>query len=182
MLIPNIPHPRFESIKRLSRGMVITEKIDGSNALVYVDDHGLVYAGSRNRWLTVEQDNFGFARWVSENEDQLRELGPGLHYGEWWGLGIQRGYGLTEKRFSLFNVGRWNPENVPACCHVVPVLYEGLFDTRTATRVLHELGEGGSVAAPGFSNPEGIVVFHEHSRTLFKKTLDDNDQHKFRGS
>ena len=52
---------------------------------------------------------FGFARWVETNRERLITLlGPGLHFGEWWGSGIQRGYGLTkgDKRFSLFNVER----------------------------------------------------------------------------
>ena len=34
-------------------------------------------------------------------------LVPGRHFGEWWGSGIQRGYGLDEKTFSLFNAYRW---------------------------------------------------------------------------
>jgi hypothetical protein len=79
---------------------------------------------SRSRWITPDDDNFGFAAWVEANRDELLTLGPGRHFGEWWGSGIQRGYGLPkgEKRFSLFNVSRWG-ESRPACCHVVPVLY-----------------------------------------------------------
>ncbi|HLE80817.1 MAG TPA: RNA ligase family protein, partial [Dehalococcoidia bacterium] len=96
----------FGKIYRLSRDCIITEKIDGTNAQVVVLEDGRVLAGSRNRWITPEADNFGFARWVKEHEEELRSLGPGRHYGEWWGSGIQRGYGLKEKRFSLFNVSR----------------------------------------------------------------------------
>ena len=83
----------FPSIPRLKRNCVISEKIDGSDAQVYVGEDGLVLAGSRNRWLTVESDNFGFAAWVKAHEDELRTgLGPGRHFGEWWGAGIQRPY------------------------------------------------------------------------------------------
>ena len=41
--------------------------------------------------------------------------------------------------------------------------------------MLHFLKETGSVAAPGFMKPEGIVIFHGPSRALFKMTLDNND-------
>src|SRR5687767_1693749 len=81
----------FPSISRLSRDIVVTEKLDGTNAQIHITQDGRVLAGSRNRWITPEADNFGFARWVAAHEDELRALGPGSHYGEWWGQGIQRG-------------------------------------------------------------------------------------------
>lgn len=173
----------FEPISRLKRGCVITEKIDGTNALVHVSDDGTtVMAGSRSRWITPAADNFGFATWVADHADELRSLGPGYHYGEWWGAGIQRRYGLKEKRFSLFNVGRWgaggkDETKRPACCHVVPVLYRGAFDLHNIEVVAAELKRQGSMAAPGFMDPEGIVVYHEAARALFKFTL-DGDGHK----
>jgi hypothetical protein len=181
----------FPSIARLSRDMIVTEKLDGTNAQVYITEDGQVFAGSRNRWLTPEQDNFGFARWVKENEDALRALGPGAHFGEWFGQGIQRGYGLTEKRFALFNTWRWRSPNnelpkpdgdtrcyqVPVC-HVVPVLLRHTFDTSKVDECLWTLQRLGSAAVLGFAKPEGVVVFHEKSGTLFKKTLDKHDGHK----
>lgn len=72
----------FDKIPRLKRGCVITEKIDGTNAQVVVGEDGSVRAGSRKRWITPEDDNFGFAAWVRRNEEELRELGPGQHFGE----------------------------------------------------------------------------------------------------
>ena len=175
-------HPAFEgfpSITRLSRECVVTEKLDGTNAQIVIDEAGNVFAGSRSRWITPEDDNYGFARWVKEHEDELRVgLGIGQHFGEWWGAGIQRRYGLSEKRFSLFNSSRWTDDVRPACCHVVPVLFTGMFDTRTIDNVLALLQERGSSAAPDFMNPEGIVIYHTPSRQLFKKTLDKNDGHK----
>lgn len=186
------PFVEFASISRLSRDMVVTEKIDGTNAQVTVLEDGRLLAGSRNRWITPEQDNFGFARWVAEHADELRSgLGVGSHYGEWWGSGIQRRYGLDEKRFSLFNVSRWTCSNNVAekadgdtrcievpCCHVVPVLYRGMFDTSKVDECLYTLQRLGSATALGFMKPEGVVVYHAASRTLFKKTLDKNDGHK----
>jgi hypothetical protein len=186
------PFQEFASISRLSRDMIVTEKLDGTNAQVMITEEGRVFAGSRNRWVTPDADNFGFARWVAEHEAELRDgLGVGSHYGEWWGAGIQRRYGLAEKRFSLFNVGRWHSVlndlgdegsstrcvECPAC-HVVPVLARHTFDTSLVDTKLMRLAALGSVAAPGFMQPEGVVVYHVPSRTLFKKTLDKNDGHK----
>ena len=161
-------------IARLSRNMVVTEKIDGTNASVFVTDGGAVVAASRNRWITPENDNFGFARWVKEHEDELRVgLGPGHHFGEWWGPGIQRGYGMAEKRFSLFNARRWGNDGTrPPCCHVVPVLRVWTFDTAVVDECLAELVRDGSKASPGFMRPEGVVVFHVHGNVMFKKTIE----------
>ncbi len=170
----------FPKIARLSRDMVITEKLDGTNASVWIGEDGTMRFGSRTRWITPEADNYGFARWATEHRDELLALGPGHHFGEWWGQGIQRKYGLTEKRFSLFNVGRWNDENRPACCHVVPVLYEGNFCTEAVHDAMGALALEGSRASPGFMKPEGVVVWHSAARVLFKKTFEKDDAGKGR--
>src|SRR5687767_11177216 len=97
----------FQKIARLNRAVIVTEKIDGTNGCVVVSEDGLtVTAQSRSTIITPQNDNFGFAKWVQDNAEELKQLGPGYHYGEWWGCGIQRKYGLDEKRFSLFNVSR----------------------------------------------------------------------------
>jgi hypothetical protein len=187
----------FQKIGRLSRDMVITEKLDGTNAQVMIrvlpDDevmptdtpltavHGnlLFYAGSRTRWITPADDNFGFARWVADNTAELAKLGEGRHFGEWWGQGIQRKYGMKEKRWSLFNIRKWSDEAVrPACCHVVPVLYRGDFNTNDVYLTMSRLADSGSIAAPGFMNPEGVVIFHTQSGALFKKTFERDDAGK----
>lgn len=201
-------YPAFGKIPRLFRDIVITEKIDGTNGLIAVypntvdfvpDEPGMVAvggqdgenyiirAGSRNRWLSVTQDNFGFAAWVDTNAEALVDLGPGLHYGEWWGSGIQRGYGLTkgEKRFSLFNTSRWG-DNLPSVLGlgVVPKLYEGpntpesIFNESPVEAALYRLEGDGSFAAPGFMRPEGIIVYHTAARTYSKVTLDNDGKPK----
>lgn len=172
----------FAKMARLSRGCVITEKLDGTNAQIFIEDDGVtMHVGSRNRWITPDDDNYGFARWAADHRDELLTLGPGRHFGEWWGSGIQRRYGLTggDKRFSLFNTGRWltNPDK-PACCHVVPMLYAGVFTDTAVESAIAALASGGSVAAPGFMDPEGVVVFHSASRTLFKKTIKNDSEPK----
>lgn len=168
----------FPKIPRLFRDIVITEKIDGTNAAVGITEDGAVYAQSRNRIITPDKDNFGFAKWVEANAGRLHDLlGPGLHFGEWWGSGIQRGYRAPAgaKYFSLFNTHRWGEElgqNYGADIGTVPVLYEGPFDHDAIQRALWGLRVFGSVAAPGFDNPEGIVIYHRAANTLFKVTLE----------
>ena len=187
----------FPKMARLSREVIITEKIDGTNAQVCIGEDGSIRAGSRARWITPQDDNYGFAAWVEAHRDELLALGPGRHFGEWWGAGIQRRYGLTEKRWSLFNVQRWalhgtapktyptadprvtrTQEVLPACCGLVPVLYQGPFQTQDVEEVLHSLRMLGSAAAPGFMDPEGVVVFHTAGNVGFKKTVDREGEPK----
>jgi hypothetical protein len=192
----------FPKIARLSRECIITEKIDGTNGQVYIGEDGTFLVGSRSRWITPETDNHGFARWAYDHKDELA-LGPGRHFGEWWGSGIQRGYGLPkgEKRWSLFNVSRWclygtEPQQIPTgdpritkmqdvlppCCGLVPVLYRGLFTTQAVEAAIQMLKTSGSLAAPGFMKPEGVVVYHLAGNVGFKKTLEHDDVPKSMGA
>jgi RNA ligase len=196
----------FPKISRARREVICTEKIDGTNAQIFVvkaseaiqtggeaslipfrigmvnskDTLYDLFAGSRNRWITPAGDNYGFARWALEHAQELVDgLGEGHHYGEWWGNGIQRRYDLPEKRFSLFNVTRWTAEH-PACCHVVPILHQGTAEEgfSAVDVALDRLRKEGSLAAPGYMNPEGVVAFHTASGYLFKATLEKDDQPK----
>lgn len=201
----------FPKIARLTRDCVITEKIDGTNAQVHIIQereflqmdvsagyaigpeaiNGVAFwlmAGSRTRYINPDQDNHGFAAWVWTHAPELFALGEGRHYGEWWGSGVQRGYGLTkgEKRWSLFNVARWADDrdrekftvDRPACCSVVPVLYSGGFSTEVVGTQIERLRTLGSVASPGFTKPEGVIVWHEAARVMFKKTLEKDAEGK----
>jgi hypothetical protein len=199
-----ITFQEFPKIPRLRRELVITEKLDGTNAAIQIapieesteqnpfielvpnmkDQHGVslgrygIWAQSRKQFITPEKDNYGFAGWVKRNAEELSRLGPGIHYGEWWGSGIQRRYDLAEKRFSLFNVQRWHAENPPpACCHVVPVVARDARDNIIQEALVH-LKVYGSVAAPGFTKPEGIIVWHSAARSYFKVLLENDDTPK----
>lgn len=192
-----VPYPKTP---RLKRDIVITEKIDGSNAQVVItkessgsrpeldlnvvafkydgDDNTLVMrAGSRNRWVAPGKstDNFGFAGWVEQHADDLFSLGEGQHFGEWWGQGIARGYNQDRKRFSLFNTARWGKHNpsTPACCDVVPLL--GVCGLHQVDEALAALRTMGSFASPGFMNPEGIIAYHTASKQSFKVLLENDE-------
>ncbi len=195
----SIEFQEFPKIARLSREVIITEKIDGTNGCIYFTEDGTMLVGSRTRWITPANDNHGFAKWAYDHEEELRTgLGAGRHFGEWWGSGIQRGYGLpkSEKRFSLFDTIRWcrhdeEPQRIetqdsrvekfqqqlPECCDLVPVLWNGTFNTEFIESCLQVLQSYGSHAAPGYLQPEGIVVYHIAGNVMFKKTL-GNDGHK----
>jgi hypothetical protein len=196
---------KFSKIPRLNKEVVITEKLDGTNAQINIvhvhqadqgtvdaaaahpttlgfwgngSDIQVMMAGSRNRYLTLDDDNFGFAHWVEENAVELFKFGPGRHFGEWWGQGIQRTYGLEEKRFSMFNP-RWADQG-PDCVSTVPVLLTSGDISSAAAYGMSKLATEGSHAAPGFMNPEGIIVYHSGSRQLFKQTF-EYDEGKWGG-
>jgi hypothetical protein len=184
----------FPKMARLSREIIVTEKIDGTNAQICIDAieldeqnipagsiiferDGAAYAmrvGSRRRWITPSDDNFGFAAWAWDNVKELGKLGPGVHFGEWWGQGIQRNYGMDKKVFSLFNVDRWGHTR-PECCELVPVLYRGMFCEPVIYDCLDKLEMYGSEASHGFMDPEGIIVWHTAANIGFKKTIKDDD-------
>lgn len=188
----------FQKIPRLHGNVHVSEKLDGTNACFEYaaiphsglkDAAYLVGACSRNRRLFElvlghdglpigapvwdgKGDNAGFGAWVLANLDGLRRLGYGRHFGEWYGQGIQRTYGLDHKRFALFRAPKHGvPEGCPVS--VVPELdVWGEFDTGRLALLMAELRLSGSHAAPGYMNPEGIVIFHARSGQLFKYTYE----------
>lgn len=196
---------------RLYRDIVVSEKIDGTNSGIHVvpydttvghesNDDFLVaevdlettpnlryalYAQSRKRLIRPGKgtDNYGFAEWVRNNAEELVcLLGAGVHFGEWWGVGIQRNYGVGNRRFSLFNTSKW--ENLDVVLgdipvRSVPVLYRGVFSDREIKGSLADLAQNGSWAAPGFDNPEGVCVWHSQTRNVYKVTLDNEDTSKW---
>jgi hypothetical protein len=180
---------KFPSMARFNKRVIVTEKLDGSNAQIYIGEDGEFLVGSRNKWITESDDNYGFAKWAHDHKEELLTLGPGRHFGEWWGQGIQRRYGIDRKVFSLFNAVRWaknspktipteDPrivkiqEVVPECCDVVPVLWEGSFEDLNIQSIMESLRVAGSLAAPGFMKPEGVIVFHIAANVGFKKTFE----------
>ena len=72
-------------------------------------------------------------------------------------------------------------ENRPACCHVVPVLARGMDIREVVEKALQRLRDEGSVVAPGFDKPEGIVAFHTASGHLYKVTLEKDESPKGAG-
>jgi hypothetical protein len=198
---PKIPRWTNESI-------TITEKIDGTNAAViilpYSPDHEpLIQDGyacalghdepdmpaelrtfavqSRKRFIKPgkDTDNAGFAAWAWERRaDLVTELGYGKHFGEWWGRGIQRGYDMPGKQFSLFRPWRYEDGERDFGIEglgVVPTLYRGGAEgLLTTSIILATLETDGSKAAPGYMRPEGIIIQGALTGSTYKAfTWDD---------
>jgi len=144
--------------------VVVTEKIDGTNACIIIEDGHITGIQSRKRMITPSDDNYGFANWVIENKDELLGLGDGYHYGEWAGEGIQRNpLGMEGKNFFLFNTFRWGEHNPPpAICKIVPIIYDGEYEPDTISRCMEKLSGTGS---------EGVVAYFCRSRTYEKHTF-----------
>lgn len=192
----------FPKMARWSRDIIVTEKLDGTNGQILIelydedkwiggpplgtyDVNGVsydVWVGSKNRWIYPggSRDNYGFAQWVSDNlGDLVHTLGEGRHFGEWWGRGIQRGYGIDRKQFSLFNVTRWHDLPVSgALVNRVPILYQGPNEPKVIDNALLVLKTVGSQAAPGYMNPEGVVWWHTAANIGFKKTFENDEKGK----
>lgn len=203
----DLSHKKWPKIPRLFRDCEITEKIDGTNAVVLLTDgqelsdpdtalpgftkNGTpdievpgtgpphkaryIFVGSRRRWLTKDEDNFGFWQWVADRAEQFHETLPnGRYYGEFWGHGIQRGYDMPngERRLALFDTSL-EEQPLPEGVDTVPVLYYTEFSTLAVENTLWELQQYGSRLVPGYNQPEGVVVRHIQSGHRFKVTLDE---------
>ncbi len=151
--------PRFEN-----EVYEYTEKIDGTNACFYLAEDGSFHCQSRTRIITPEDDNFGFATWCHRNINELRKLHPGYHFGEWWGSGIQRNYGLSEKRFSLFFYRGELPTDIVDRVPVLPV--------SSPEEAKDWLRRNGSKAVPGWMKPEGAVVYSRLTNQRYKIIID----------
>lgn len=215
MPAPELEFTEWPKTYRVNRDVVVTEKIDGTNAAVrvvygpavdllsnandgdrfyehvVVDLDGVKYlvgAQSRKKIITPEKDNFGFANFVFDNaRNFVLALGEGVHFGEWYGTGIQRGYGLSEKRFMLFNTTRWGkPETreylyglFNGRVNVATVLYEGPFNTDRINTIVDVLRERGSAhEAHSFQPAEGVVVYHTQAHWNLKVTTESDEQPK----
>ena len=164
----------FKAWEKIPRGknekFVITEKMDGTNACVIIQDDKLVGCQSKKRLITVNDDNYGFARWCEENKEDLEQLGDGYHFGEWVGLGIEKNpHKFDRKRFFLFNTGRWSngSPSLPTCCDVVPVLFYGDATVKNIQKTMELLktnSENNYIS-------EGIICYYLFARRYEKYTF-----------
>lgn len=173
----------FPEIKKLgSTEFSVTQKIHGTNAQVMIypkkmernvdAGNGQGYTeivetgemellvGSRTRWIVPGDDNYGFAAFVYANKQEfIDKLGPGQHFGEWAGPGINSGEGLSQKTFILFDYWKFPSERpLPPQTATVPVLYSGSFDLSQVEKCMEDLKTNGSRLVAGFMRSEGVVV------------------------
>lgn len=162
-----IAWPKIPRVK--DNVVTITEKIDGTNACVIIQNGEIIGCQSRKRIIKVGDDNYGFAAWVDRNKEDLALLGDGHHYGEWAGPGIQGNpHALEARTFFLFNSYRWAHER-PTLCAVVPVLYQGFLHADTLDTVMTDLAASAKEAN---YKPEGVIIYHHDTRSYSKATFE----------
>jgi hypothetical protein len=149
-----------------------------------------VWVQNRERMVTPDQrDVQGVAAWVKAHAGAIAEtLGPGIHFGEWWGYKICRGYGLPagDRRFSLFNTARWgfiDGTQVPSL-YTVPVLWEGPLEDNwnTVREQMDKLHEQGSSAVPGYRYPAGVLLYHASADAMMRHVFKGEERRRPRRS
>lgn len=103
-----------------------TVKLHGTNAAIVINKEGQWWCQSRERIITPENDNAGFAAWAYGNKKQWDEVAKNMAcacgvekdeyvqiYGEWCGGNIQESVGLQylPKQFVVFDVRFSKQEN-----------------------------------------------------------------------
>lgn len=192
--------PKTKHVDKVLGSVVVTEKIDGTNACLVFDADGKMFAQSRNRIITPATDNQGFARWAYHHQEELFHiLGEGRHFGEWWGKGLHRGYDMPHSVFSIFNVGRFyksepgDPLNSMSTraatssifdqVSAVPHIFTGEYNSPEMNAAIAELANGKSKAAAAYNveynNPEGVCFFFREFDKVAKLVFANPGKHKW---
>ena len=192
------PWPKTKHIDKCMTVMV-TEKIDGTNACIVFEEDGTMFVQSRNRIITPSQDNAGFAKWAQQHRDELFHiLGTGRHYGEWWGKGIGRKYDMQHNVFSLFNVNKFykteadgldsmstraGETSIDEQISAVPKVYYGDYGSIEMVNAIENLRLGASLAAKEhgitYANPEGVCIYFREFDKVAKLVFAHPGKHKW---
>lgn len=156
----------------------IFPKIDGTNASVWIKD-GEIQAGSRNRHLSLDNDNAGFLQWALSQQNILLFLQAHKDlrlYGEWLVRHTLRTYNDSAwNKFYVFDVvdnsGNYLPydtyskllseyeiEYIPPICKIINPSYE---------RILGLLDKNTYLIKDGQGTGEGIVVKNYEYKNKF---------------
>lgn len=158
-------YQRYPHLFTPGEEVVITEKIDGTNAR-YMWHDGKMFVGSRNRWLKPDSKNL----WTrilngSHSIEQLcREHPNHILYGEIFGPVQALRYDRTEPEFAAFALyncmnGEYMSDPdfwkyaLDFGCNITPGIYAGPFDPE----MLATFTEGDSLLAPNHMR-EGVVI------------------------
>lgn len=147
----------------------IFPKVDGTNAHTWVE--GEIKAGSRKRVLSLEEDNAGFCKFVTDNSDKFKvlfEMLPeGAHvYGEWLVPHSLQTYRDTAWRdFYVFDVrvgdrhlhyNDYQPYVVAAGLNYIPPLR--IIRNPTIDNIHSVLDENNYLIRDGAGVGEGVVI------------------------
>jgi hypothetical protein len=156
----------------------IFPKIDGTNASAWMGEDG-IEGGSRNRKLSLDNDNAGFYNWLVKQDNISGftfDTGYRL-YGEWLVPHSLKTYvDSAWKRFYIFDVyddknekfisydkyhpilEEYNIDYVPTICTIRNPKYESL---------LRELNNNNFLIQDGCGNGEGIVIKNYNYENIF---------------
>lgn len=146
----------------------IFPKIDGTNSQLWINENSL-YAGSRNRELSIDNDNAGFMAWAVKQTNIIDFFCkyPNLRlYGEWLVPHTLKTYQKTAwNNFYVFDVidgenylpyetykvmlDEFDIEYIPPICKVENPTYE---------RLIAQLEKNGYLIEDGNGTGEGIVI------------------------
>lgn len=175
----------------------IFPKLDGTNASAWIDvDTGQVSGGSRNRLLSLDNDNAGFLAWLIEQQNWVKALSenPDLRfYGEWLVPHSLKTYRDDAwRRFYVFDVmradGTFMPyetykeicdayclDYIPCTCKAKNPTYEVLHEETLRNKYMLQEnsghGEGVVIKNYGWQNKFGRVTWAKLITNTFK------DQH-----
>lgn len=178
----------------------VQEKIDGANASIWMDDHGVIQCGSRNRHL-IDDDFNGFVKYVKNHSGINNFLESHYNltlYGEWLVQHTVQYSDKAYKKFYLFDVlcsssgGFADPVEVESIAgrygiNCVPTF--GKFDNPSTDQIiamvgksqLSTKGEGVVIKNMEFVNKFCDLVYAKVVSADFKEmnllAFEDNDKH-----
>lgn len=163
--------------------IIISEKMDGTNGCFIIKNGEVVGCQSRNRLLSINDDNMGFAKWVDQNKNTLKIFPDGYYYGEWCGPGIQKNpHNLDEKTFFMFPTGVTKfldplKNLLPtSTLKFVNILYSGVYTSTIVDKTMSELAA--NAKRKGYK-PEGVVIY-SISNNVFQKATFENPEGKWK--
>lgn len=159
----------------------IFPKIDGTNSQLWINDNSLC-AGSRNRELSLDNDNVGFMAWaVKQNNiiDFFYKYPQLRLFGEWLVPHTLKTYQKTAwNNFYVFDVmdgenylpyeiykamlDEFGIEYIPPICKVENPTYE---------RLVNQLGKNGYLIEDGKGTGEGIVIKNYDFKNKFGRVV-----------
>ena len=177
--------------------LYVFPKLDGTNSSVWLSDDGVeLKAGSRNRELTLDNDNAGFYRSLLDNGNAisryLREHSTHRLYGEWLVPHTLKTYDKDAwRKFYVFDVmvgdeyinydiykewlEEYDIDYVPAICSIT---------NASSDRLFHQLENSNYLVKDGDGLGEGIVLknydfVNEFGNTIWAKIVraDFKQQH-----
>jgi len=147
-------------------------KLHGTNAAVQIAPNGEVVAQKRSSVIYPDQDNAGFATWVSQKKAMFANLAQDkvltLH-GEWCGGNIQKGVALNQidKTFAIFCVQLGNLGDGSAEYYVDPDNIKDLIGEADGT-VWHILPYHHQVDINFYDELSVAVAANEIERAVFE--------------